>query len=340
MLKIALCPPPAPLFQRGLSVLLAASLLSTSLLAGCAQGPLSTQAGRIGYDDGTDSCRRQVVALDSTGNFFAADILAGAAMGAVAGGLAGGLISRDWRGALIGAGTGAVLGGATGYWGALQRQQQDQAAMFAQVQGDLSRENAQIDRTQLAFDQVMDCRFSVAAQIRADQQAGRIDRATAVNTMAVLHQRAQRDLALATQINGQIAGRGDQFDVAAENLRPGTKAAIAAPRPRQTTLRQAAQLRLRPDPSAPPIGQVKASQPVTVTGSRGGYALVETANGERGYAPVEALSGGRAAAPSRIAADDGDIRSLASSNAARRDDFAASLSVSQAAVSSGFEVAG
>ena len=87
-------------------------LVSTSLLAGCAQGPMSTQSARIGYDDGTDSCRRQVLALDSTGNFFGADILAGAALGAVTGGLAGGLISGNWRGALVGAGAGAIACGA------------------------------------------------------------------------------------------------------------------------------------------------------------------------------------------------------------------------------------
>jgi hypothetical protein len=56
--------------------------------------------------------------------------------------------------------------------------------------------------------------------------------------MAQVKQQAQRDLILVQQINGQIAGRGDQFEVAAENLRPGTKAILAAPAPRQATLRQ------------------------------------------------------------------------------------------------------
>lgn len=331
--------------QRALGI-----LLSTSLLAGCAQGAFSTQSGRIGADDGSDACRRQVVALDSTGNYFGADILTGAALGAalgaVTGGLAGGLIGRDWRGALIGAGTGAVLGGATSYWSVLQRQQHNQAGLYAQVHGDLTQENAQIGRTQIAFDQTMDCRFAVAAQIRADEASGRINRPTALATMARVKQQAQRDLALAQQINGQIASRGDQFEVATENLRPGTKAALAAAPPQQATLQQTAQLRLRPDPAAPAIGQVKARQPVTVTGSRDGYALVETASGERGYTPLDSLTGRRSAAPPPRNASvlnanlgDDDVRSLAGSNAARRDDFAASVTVSQQAVSSGFELA-
>ena len=37
----------------------------------------------------------------------------------------------------------------------------------------------QIDRTQIAFNQLMDCRFAQAAHIRRDFAAGRIDRATA-----------------------------------------------------------------------------------------------------------------------------------------------------------------
>ncbi|HEY0419754.1 MAG TPA: YMGG-like glycine zipper-containing protein, partial [Acetobacteraceae bacterium] len=125
-------------------------LVSASLLSGCGQGAFSTQSARVGPDDGTDVCRPQLVALDSTGDFFGADILKGAAMGALAGGLAGGLIGGNWRSAAIGAGVGGVLGGAAGYWGALQQQSQDQAVLFSQVRNDIDRENLQIDRTQFA----------------------------------------------------------------------------------------------------------------------------------------------------------------------------------------------
>jgi hypothetical protein len=55
--------------QRGVSV-----VAITGLLCSCAPGSMSTQSQRIGSDDGTDSCRTQLVALDSTGNFFGADI--------------------------------------------------------------------------------------------------------------------------------------------------------------------------------------------------------------------------------------------------------------------------
>ena len=122
------------------------SLLAiVGLLAGCAQGPLSTQESRIGPDDGTDPCRAQLVALDSTGNFFGADILKGAVIGAAT----GALIGQDWKGVLIGAAAGTAVGAAGGYWVALQQQSNDQGVLATQVRGDLTRENEQIGRTQL-----------------------------------------------------------------------------------------------------------------------------------------------------------------------------------------------
>ncbi|MBN8890639.1 MAG: hypothetical protein J0H91_10125 [Rhodospirillales bacterium] len=315
------------------------------LLTGCAQGALSTRESRIGPDDGTDACRAQLVALDSTGNFFGAQILTGAAIGAAGGALAGGLIGRDLKGALIGAVAGGVLGAAGGYWSAVQQQRSDQAGMFAQVGGDLSRENAQIDRTQLAFDQLMDCRFRQAEAIRHDYAAHRIDRTLAVARMNTVKQRAERDLALARQINQQIADRGAQFVVAADNLAPGAKTAIAAqaPPPRPATVRRPAALKLRPDPAAPSIGSVQAHDKVTVTPGRGGYALVETASGQRGYAPVADVQGASsrslppASAPAGAAVTPDEVRTLAGSNAARRDSFAQSVAVSEQAAG-GFEL--
>ncbi|MDE2198910.1 MAG: SH3 domain-containing protein [Rhodospirillales bacterium] len=322
-------------------------LAVAGLLSGCAQGQFSTRESRIGPDDGTDSCRPQLVALDSTGNFFGAQILTGAAIGAVTGGALGALIGRDWKGALIGAAAGGALGAAGGYWSALQQQHRDQAGMMNQVQGDLSRENEQIDRTQLAFNQLTDCRFRQGEVVRADYRAGRIDRTTAVARMGTIKQRAERDLALARQINQQIQGRGQQFTIAADKIAPGSSAAIASasPPPRRTTVRRPVKLKLHPDPNAPEIGQLQARQPVTVTPSAGGYALVQTDTGTRGYAPTTDLLGPtRSASPGPASASgpasSGEVRTLAGSNAARRDSFAQSVAVSEQATSTGFELAG
>jgi hypothetical protein len=328
----------------------------TGLLCGCAPGAMTTQQQRIGPDDGTDSCRPLVVALDSTGNFFGADILQGAATGAAAGALAGaligGLATGNWRGAGIGAlaggVTGGVIGGTNAYWGALQKQQMDQAALYQRVGYDLARENDQIDKTQLAFDQLEDCRFHQAAAINADYAAHRIDRATAEAAMALVRQHVAKDIALAKLINQQIQDRGQQFAVASSNVDPGAAAAISAasqPQSQQVMVRSAAPLMLQPSASAPTIGHLQPSEPVTVSPSRNGYALVQTASGQEGYVSANDLPGAPGSRSVSVptsspAATSGDVRTLAGSNAARRDDFAQSVSVMDRAQASGFELTG
>jgi len=327
-----------PMF-RGTAVVFAGLML-----AGC----VTTQAGRIGPDDGTDSCRRQLVALDSTGNFFAEDIIKGALVGAVAGGLIGGLASGNWRGAAIGAAAGAAVGGATGYFAAVQQQQRDQAGIFRQVKDDLGRENAQLDRTQAAFDQLTDCRFQQARQVRADYQAGRISRDRAQAQMNLIRTRYDRDVALARTINGQITGRQEQFADAANSLSPGTKEAIerAKPQPRRVTLVSAAPLKINPTASAGELGQVAARQQVTVKTQRDGYALVQTTDGQEGFVPLSAIQGGaRALATPAVATssaggggDAGEVRTLAATNAAKRDNFSDSIAVAERASASGFDL--
>lgn len=337
--------------RRGVSV-----VAITGLLCGCAPGAFTTQTQRIGADDGTDSCRPQVVALDSTGNFFGASILQGAAIGAgagaLAGGLLGGLATGNWRGAGIGAlaggVAGGVIGGSTAYWQGLQQQRMDQASLYSRVSLDLERENVQIDKTQLAFDQLVDCRFRQAAAINADYAAHRIDRATAEAAMAGVRQHAVKDVQLARLINQQIQDRGQQFGVATNNIDPGAAAATAgaSQAPRQSAMvRTAAPLKVRPDPSAPDIARLQPSQPVTVSPGRNGYALVETSSGARGYvsaADLQGASGRRSigVATTTPGATGSDIRTLAGSNAARRDDFAQSVAVTEKAETTGFELGG
>jgi uncharacterized protein YcfJ/cold shock CspA family protein len=320
-----------------------AVLAAALMLAGC----VTTQAGRIGPDDGTDSCRRQLVALDSTGNFFAEDIIKGAVVGAVAGGLIGGLASRNWRGAAIGAVAGAATGAATGYFVAVQQQQRDQAGIFRQVKDDLGRENAQLDRTQLAFDQLTDCRFQQARQVRADLAAGRITREQAQARMNLIRTRYDRDVRLARTINGQITGRQEQFAEAANNLSPGTKDEIARarPRPRTVQLASAAPLKVAPGAEAGEITTLSARQSVTVKNQRDGFALVETADGKQGFVPVSAIPGGaRALATPAVSTagaggpDATEVRTLAATNAARRDNFADSIAVAERAAATGFDL--
>jgi hypothetical protein len=335
--------------RRGVTV-----VAITGLLCSCAPGAMTTQQQRIGADDGTDSCRAQLVALDSTGNFFGAAILQGAAMGAGAGALAGGLIgglaTGNWRGAAIGAlaggVTGGVIGGSTAYWNSLQQQRMDQTSLYSQVSLDLERENAQIDKTQLAFDQLVDCRYRQAQAINHDYLTHRIDRATAEAAMTLVRQRAARDVALAKMINQQIQDRGGQFGVAAGNVDPSATAAIAAasqPMSQPAVVRLAAPIKLRPEPTAPDIAQVKPREQVTVSSGRNGYALVQTASGHQGYvsaSDLQAAGGSRSISVPTASpvSTSSDVRTLAGSNAARRDDFAQSVAVTEKAQASGFEL--
>jgi len=327
-----------------------ASVTAAAMLAGC----VSTQAGRIGVDDGRDACRAQVVALDSTGDFFGEDILRGAAIGGATGAIAGGGIAAATGrrgsdiliGAAIGALAGAVVGGTAGYLQARQRQAQDQAGLFVAVGGDLRNENAQLDRTQLAFNQLVDCRVMEANRIRNDVRAGRMARNVGVAQLAYQRDLMRRDVALARAINEKIGTRGAEFDTAIETLAPGTKQAVTARRsapPQPTTTRVSAPIRIRPDAGAPEIGRIGPNEQVTVRPAQGNFAQVTTSSGVSGYVPASSVgvrglgsgveAGGRG--------QEGEFRQLAASNIARRDNFAESVqNADRLAQGQGFELAG
>ena len=328
-----------------------AVITSVAMLAAC-----TTRDARIGGDDGSDACRTQVVALDSTGNFFGESIIRGAAIGAVGGAILGGLIaaasgrrgSNVAAGAAIGAVAGGVAGGTTGYLQARQQQATDQASLDRTIANDLAAENAQIDRTQIAFNQLMDCRFGTAQRLREDLRAGRIARPQAENAMANLRAQTQRDVQLAQTINGRITERGAQFDTAFDTVAPGVKqqaqAGAQVGRVVPVQARATVPLRLRPDPASPEVARVAPTERVTLSAATGGFAQVETASGVRGYAPTGAFPEARnlGSRPAVAAAgNEGDVRSLAASNIARRDNFAETVgNAERLAQGQGFELAG
>ena len=329
-----------PARPRPQKAIAAGTLLAAGLmLASCAPGALSFQSQRIAYEPADDACRGRVLALDSTGNFFAARILAGAAIGAGGGALIGGVASQSWNGALIGAISGAVVGGAAGYWSGLEQQNLSNAALADRMSGDLSRENAEIDRTQYTFDRLTDCRFHQAAEVRAAYRAGRLDRDQAEGRMAELRQLAQGDLGLAQLINDRIQGRGAQFAYATQRLGAPPPPPVPSG---NATVRRAVALKLTPSPDAPSVEQLRPRERVTVTGGRDGYALVRTPGGTRGYTAASDLAGPGVrsvhVATVRSSARGGSVGTLAGSNAARRDAFAQSVAVTQSAETSGFQL--
>jgi len=221
--------------------------VASLILPGC-----TTQNERIGSDDGSDRCRPQRVALDSTGNYFAEDMIKGAAIGAVSGALLGALTggSNAGRNALIGGAAGAAVGAAGGYWASLQQQNKDQASLLTSISNDLSRENDQIDKTQLAFAQLNDCRRDEANRVRADLAAGRLTRPQAEQAMIGVKARAAEDLRIARQINTKIEERSANFQFANEQVNPPAPApapVAAAPAPAAPS-RAPAQAAPRPAP--------------------------------------------------------------------------------------------
>lgn len=314
------------------------------MLAGC----VTTREQRIGSDDGTDPCRAQVVALDSTGNFFAEDIIRGAAVGAVGGGLIGGIATGRWQGALAGAVIGGVVGGAGGYLAALQRQSQDQAVLYRNVRSDMERENLEIDRSQVAFNQLMDCRYNSAQRIRTAHRQGRLDTATARAQLAEVRTRMQSDVALARTISDRIRTRGAEFDNALDTLQPGARQAAVGARVSQPVparpLAGSIDLKLRPDPRSPSVGALVTRENVQVRPATAGYVLVEGPGGLRGYAPASQFSASgvnlRQASAPPPAAGSQDPRQLAAANIARRDNFQQSVEhAQQIAAGPGFELA-
>lgn len=327
-----------------------ASITAAVMLAGC----VSTQAGRIGTDDGRDACRAYVVQLDSTGDFYGEDILRGAAVGAGAGAIAGGLLaaatgrrgSDILAGAAIGALAGGVIGGTAGYIQARQRQSQDQGALVQAVGGDLQNENRQLAATQVAFNQLVDCRVNAASGIRTAVQSGRMSRDQGLALMSYQRDLMRRDVALAQQINQKIGTRGAEFDTAIETISPGVKGTVQARRAvtaRPTTARVSAPIRIRPDAGAAEIGKLDRNQAVTVTPAEGNFARVETSSGVVGYVPASAVGVRGLGTPEATVGgrgQDGEFRQLAASNIARRDNFSESVeNADRLAQGQGFELA-
>jgi hypothetical protein len=221
-------------------------------LPGC-----STQSQRLGADDGSDVCRPQRVALDSTGDYFGEDIVKGAALGAIGGGLIGALATGNARGALIGAAAGGVAGAAGGYWAARQKQAADQATLYQNVYSDIERDNITIDKTQAAFNQLVDCRQAEAARIRYDLRAGTISRPQAEAAMAAVRARSAFDLNMATTISNHIQTRSADFAFANAQVNPGASTSpTPPPRPARATSRAPARV---PPPPTTPAGQVQAA---------------------------------------------------------------------------------
>jgi hypothetical protein len=219
------------------------------------------------------------------------------------------------------------------------------------LDGEMTRENADLDSLQIAFDSLLYCRWIEARTVRADLAAGRVPRPQSEARMAALRARLRTDLDRARTVLAELEQRAAAREAALEALAPGSRASAARTRNARggsTPVVAAATvpLRLRPDAGAPEVGRVAAGQTVTVRPAENGFAYVEGSAGQvRGYAAAAAFQAAERALAAQRSAEGRDapqtaaVRRLAATNLARRDNFAESVTLAENAAVSGFELA-
>ncbi|PWC46480.1 hypothetical protein TSA6c_06500 [Azospirillum sp. TSA6c] len=185
---------------------------------------MTTRESRIGTNDGSDACYQYRVALDSTGDFYQEDMLAGAMAGAVVGAATGLMVRGTPQAALIGAVSGAALGAAGGYWYSKMQQGRDQAILS--VMSDAQKERSNLNQTQVALDQLVNCRRAEIAKVKRDYKAKRTTKEVAEQRMALIRQQLDKDYEIANGISANVVKRRDAFLEAAENITPGTRTQI------------------------------------------------------------------------------------------------------------------
>ena len=206
---------------------------------------------------------------------------------------------------------------------------------------ELTRENAALERLQIAFDALMYCRWTEVRVIRADAAAGQFPTAELPRRIAAAEGRLRQDLTRARQTRDRVAARSARIEQALEHVSPGTRAAVAAQRAAGAGLPRALAsapivLRLRPDATAASVGSLAAGAEVTLRPAPGAFVLAEGA-GLRGYA----LSSAFTIMPPRQAAatPQNPLRSLAATNIARREAFLQSLDLASQGGATRFEPA-
>ena len=204
-----------------------------------------------------------------------------------------------------------------------------------ELAAELERENAALERMQIAFDALLYCRWTEVRLIRADAATGPAARAALPARLASAEARMRRDLTRAGTARGAIDQRAARLEATLEQVSPGSRAALRAARPAVPRAVASAPvvLRLRPEPDAPPAGRVAAGTEAILRPAPGGFALIDAGPQLRGYAPSGAFT--LLPAPAPFAADR--LRSLAATNIARRETFTEALNMAERGLPQGFE---
>lgn len=314
---------------------------SAMLLSACTAQPGS--GGTATAVDANDVCRPQVEQFDSNAAYFAAPIVAGAAV-VGAGGVLG--TRPGVFGALVWAASSAAAAAvATSYIESRQQQAAGDADALARVVAtDVEQENAKIAQTRQALDSVTDCRLREARRLQEAARAGAIQRQEAAARLATLRQEAERDLATSRQVQQRIEARATEIGTGVDVVAPGARTAPPPPpRPVATRPAQPVPLQAAPLPAAARVAEVPARQPVQIVPTRNAdFVAVQTPTGQPlGYAPAAVFSippsqtRGISAPAAAAATDSARVRTLVATNIARRENFTESVNDLQRAVSGG-----
>jgi hypothetical protein len=214
----------------------------------------------------------------------------------------------------------------------------------AELAEELARENAALERLQIAFDALLYCRWTEVRVIRAEAGSGAFPAAELPRRLGAAEARLRQDVARATQARERIAARSARIEQAVEAAAPGTRAALAAARTPQAGATRAVAsasvpLRARPDGTAPVVATLEAGRDVALRRAAGGFVLADAGGGVSGYAPGTAFTV-QADLPANQADGAGRLRSLAATNIARRDAFAQSVELASRTGVQGFEPGG
>lgn len=197
---------------------------------------------------------------------------------------------------------------------------------------ELRRENAAIERLQIAFDALLYCRWTEVRLIRAAASAGEISGAELPGRLAVASGRLRQDLGRGAQARARLQARAARLDAAVEAAAPG---ATRAGRPGATRAMASAPLvlRQRPDGGSGEAGRLAAGAEVFLRPATGGFVLAD-AGGVSGYGPGSAFT----VLPALAAPAGNDpLRSLAATNISRREAFFQSLALAERSGVQGFE---
>jgi hypothetical protein len=215
----------------------------------------------------------------------------------------------------------------------------------AELEAELARENAALERLQIAFDALMYCRWTEVRLIRAEAASGGFPPAELPRRLGAAEGRLRQDLQRGGQARQNIAARAARIEQAVERVAPGTRAAALASQADDAGVSRAVAsaavpLRLRPEADAPIAARLEAGSQVGLRPSAApGFVAADGGPGRRGYAPSNAFTLQPAPPAAAATGPTARLRSLAATNLARRDAFAQSLELADRSGTQGFEQA-